>query len=476
MEASWHGGGHQACCVTHFRWLHCRRRQYEEWSAGLSLLLVLLLQPDEALRRPSAAGGLARFASGMSAAGSSGAGRHSVSLAQEAILPGSTASDLAGLETWHVSAAAGAAAAAAGGSGIPPSDGSFLRKLAISTGRVCARNDSQSQLAAASARSSAALAAATAALQQAAAAGEGGGKQQQAAGQQAVGQQAAGQQEQQQQQAQQRRRIQLVASSASLHRPSALCDLHAAIKLSSSEGTLELPPSRSQPASQQSSRRQPGSAALQRQQLLLRRRWQAPPRAVEKIKSGLRRAVTLPAHLWRTGSGAAGLAARQGNANGSPSRQPLKETLNPSSSSCDLAGVGAAQQAQQQGEAGLVRHERALTLGEWAEQPAHQQPPVPPLNLQHLAAGGSSARDAAAVAAQRRDSGPEAGVPAPPPPQRTTPPSTGRMLLPGPFIHLQGKSTAWSSMPPLLPPACARHRGSAQHAAATARDLSRCFR
>jgi hypothetical protein len=124
----------------------------------------------------------------------------------------------------------------------------------------------------------------------------------------------------------------------------------------------------------------------------------APPRrsprqlAMERLRSGLRRTLTLPASLWRASASAAPTPRLPGAggaaANGSPSRQPLTGRLQPSSSQGDLgqaaqqaaegeqrqlAAVQAAERAAV--EAAAPCHQRRLTLSFWAE------PPPPPLDL-----------------------------------------------------------------------------------------------
>ena len=271
--------------------------------------------------------------------------------------------------------------------------------LAVSAGRVCARADSDAQLALATARSQAALQHAASQRQMAAGAGEG-----KAAGSGGGAPQLR------------RNTIQLVATASSRG------DL--TIKTSTSEGELESWPLSARPHQ----RRQGG---VTRQQL-------PQPRsgAVVRLRSGLRRAITMPAALLRSSSAVAALQA--GAAHASPSRQPLAgRGLVPSSSTDEMAGVERRQQ-QQQG----TQHARKLTLASWGDlSPQLNQQQQQSSSLQgklgEAGHGGRGSSPAAADPSTPGEAQPQSAS------RQRTPGSgqvgNGRLLLGGPFIHLMGE-------------------------------------
>ncbi|KAL4440482.1 hypothetical protein ABPG75_003483 [Micractinium tetrahymenae] len=439
------------------------RQQYQDWAAALRLLLALLLQPDDPpQRRPSTACSLGR------SSGAAGSGRRSSSsMGKEVVLQitggtactaGPAAGPGAGQETRPASVAAGAGGEPTHGCGLPQ-EASFVRRaLTINTGRVCARSDSQQHLEAAMARSQAALAG-TAAAPAASCA-----MQRQPSGD------GEGQKQQQQAEGSGLRRTATISLVAIASLPS-MPDLAAqpSLKVTSSEGALELI---------SSGRHQLGPPPVQPR----RGPWQ-------RLRSGLRQ-------LWRAGSGGAAGGSSSAGAKGSPSRQPLRSggTLQPSSSSGDLL-VAANQQSQaseeqpamqeqqqqqdpeepdRQAEGAAKRHERVPTLQLWAEAPQPQQPQqlVPPLNLGQLAGSSATGGGKAGDTVHSQEPGPpslapaqaqeHAGGSAAAAQARPTP----RLLLQGPFIHLQvafaGPSGATHPGDPAPQPSSSSARGAEQ--------------
>ena len=354
------------------------RQQYEEWCLGLRLLLELLQQPDELLQpscRSSPTAAAAAAGAGLLGRRSGGS-RPSSSGAGSGSGVGRFSTSLSLEAILGVPAKSGGSAAAAAGDAVPHLPAPRLPS--INTGRVCARADSAQQLQLASARSRAALLAAVQRQQEGQAAAPGGGSKPQ-----------DGEAEQQQQQPGggvaahlRRNTIHLVASSHSMR------DLH--IRTSSSEALGE------QPARQR-------SATSQRQ---------ASPRgggggATGRLRSSLRRAATLPASLLERVAGGAVAAA---------------------GTAAVAAPATAVQVAEAPAQVAETRHQRTFTLMEWAEE----QP------------GDAAAAAAADHAGQpAADGSPQLAAALPPPsqPRQRTPLSAGgrgRMLLPGPFIHLVG--------------------------------------
>lgn len=441
------------------------RRLYREWQRGLRLLLDLLLAPEDLLQpslrssptAAAAAAGQLDRCSGASAAsrpstaggsgdsGDRGGSRSTTSLCREVvlqILPKSargseTAAPAAVALQPPSSGGQGAAAAASprpgGGSCGPGGHGVSSRelklKLTCNTGRLCAQTGSEQQLQAASARSQAALASA---MQQRQQLGDGKPAPQQEHVQQtdcsggnaaaALGGGGAPQLR--------RATIQLVASSTSLR--------ELTVKTCSSEGAVEL-----HPGGQECRLRRQGS----------RHQEQPTPRGSSargagRLRSGLRRAITLPARFLRASGAvaAAGMAPAAAGpaaaaANGSPSRQPLKSAMQPSSSTGDLANAAATEQHR----LGAPSHERRLTLEGWADgrpaSPASATPPrsSPQQQAIHnptvqfspgtLSFGGGSGQTSPLKSPHGRRRSPACSRP-------------GQMPLPGPFIHLVGKA-AW---------------------------------
>lgn len=397
------------------------RQQYGEWATGLRLLLALLLRPDAPLQHRS----LGRRS------GASGSGRRGSSVGKEVVLQISdgTAGPAAGAGSRQEGGpAAPAGKAAAASSGVSLAAGVVRRALTINTGRVCARSNSHQHLEAAAARSQAALAAVVAS-----AAGLAG-----AAGAE-IERQASQDDAQKQEQGGGLRRtatISLVASASLPSMPDPA--LEPSFKLTSSEGAVDLPCS---------ARQQLGRASAQHTQ---------PRRgAWQRLRQ-----------LLRAGGRAASADGSATGANGSPSRQPLRAAgaLQPSSSSGDLL-VGASQQSQvtMEGQAGQEegqpspgqpvkpaagyagRHERVPTLKLWAEsqQQQQQQMPVPPLDLAQLAGSSTGSGTGAGDSSGSQEPGPPSLVPAH---GQCTGGSRGaeaearptpRLLLQGPFIHLQ---------------------------------------
>lgn len=399
------------------------KEQYDEWAAGLSLLLALLLQPDDPLQRRSPGGSLRRC----STAGGSGR-RCSSSTGREVVLhiAGSSAGAGNGQEGRPADRAAAAAETGAAVMGLPFAASIVRRALTINTGRVCTRSNSLIHLEAAAARSQAALAAVVATA--AAPSGAAGG---------AMQRQASHDEGQKQQQGvgglRRTATISLVASA--LPPPIPEPALQPSCKLTSSEAAIDVPCSAQQQVGQTSPQHtQPRRSTWQRIRQML-----------------------------RAGSRAPGAGGSSRAANGSPSRQPLRSGggLQPSSSSGDLL-VAANQQGQageeqalaegqeqrslelqdQPAEGAARRHERIPTLQLWAEpQQQQQQQIVPPLDLGQLAGGGAGGGVGAADSVDSQGRGP---------PSLALAPDTGgsrgtaaearptpRLLLQGPFIHLQ---------------------------------------
>jgi hypothetical protein len=304
-------------------------RQYSEWRDGLQLLLALLLAPDELV--PAMMAGQRRSSTF------------------------STSPDVAirMLASPRVSVQpTGAAALAIGTSPfLQPCDGSSegWQAGAACTApkqRVCSRNDSRRHLEAATARSQAAIAAAVQ-------------RQTEADHKLAVG--GAG-----------------TRGDGQAGRPTGTIQLFANAAFAPAPPLVR------------------GSTSAQREAHLNTQHLQQPQqhtharrpggRAVERLRSGLLRAATLPASLWRASAPGPPRTGSSGSLQpgASPSKQPLTSCMHPSSSREDLQGAQQAQQAQQQEDLELQHshqqpskgaepaphHERRLTLGEWAEQEA----------------------------------------------------------------------------------------------------------
>ncbi|KAI3431344.1 hypothetical protein D9Q98_004402 [Chlorella vulgaris] len=312
-------------------------RQYSEWRDGLQLLLALLLAPDELVpammagqRRSSTFSTSSDVAIRMPASP-----RVSVQPTGAAALAIGTSPFLqpcdGGSEGWQ-----GGAATAAG---TAPKQ------------RVCSRNDSRRHLEAATARSQAAIAAAvqrqTEADHKLAAGGAGTRGDGQAGRPTGT--------------------IQLFANAAFAPAPLLMRGSTSAQREAHQNTQHQ------QQTQQHKHARRPGG------------------RAVERLRSGLLRAATLPASLWRASAPGPPRTGSSGSLQpgASPSKQPLTSRMHPSSSREDLQGAQQAQQAQQhqdpelqhshqqpsEGAEPAPHHERRLTLGEWAEQEA------PPLQL-----------------------------------------------------------------------------------------------
>lgn len=399
-------------------------KQYSEWQLGLRLLLELLQQPEDLLHSScrstptaaaavvaaAAAGGslLGRF-SGVSEAGgslrpgSSGGtssddmGRLSSSLCREAILQVTAAAD-------------GSAAAACGAEAL---DLPAPRLPSINTGRVCGRADSARQLQFASAHSRAALVAAVQRQgelkqpdpvepskaaenlpQEQRQPGDGSSADGSGSGDGSLSARSGNGQG-----PTRRNTIHLVASAQSVR------GLHIRTT-SSSEVPQEQQP-RQQPAGDA-----PAAAPKQ-----------ASPRGgggmgskAGRLRTGLRRAVTFPAVLLDRTSGRA--ASTAGGA---------------AAPAAAVATAADALAGKEHGFAIEPRHQRTFTLMDWAEE----RPGAEAAAAQGIAAGVQAAATSAEGSPQP--------TPSPLPSSRLrqrTPPSagvSGRMLLPGPFIHLIGK-------------------------------------